>query len=230
MKRILTIVTGILFVLLGGSTGLQAQSPRLTITSLSGIPTQQGDTVTDTTRYALTAIVQNTGGGIYQGAIDILAQGNPLITDTLAGDSSTFLLTPGSAATINNPDLQFRPTFYDDGDNIIVVWPAARGAFVPADTITLFLFYLRLSQSAPETRIEPIRIRPNPAVDHFLLETGELKILEYVRIYDTRGALVLDLQRPEGNLISIGELPKGLYLIAFGRRDGTRLSARLIKE
>ena len=46
---------------------------------------------------------------------------------------------------------------------------------VPADSITLQLYYLRLTQTAPETRLEPIRIRPNPATDHILLETGEIK-------------------------------------------------------
>ena len=230
MKRLLTSAIYVLIVGLTNFTTLYAQAPRLTITSITGIPTQQGDTITDTTRYTFSAVVQNTGGGAFQGAIDILAIANPQLVDTLAGDSANFILTPGSAATLSNPNLQFRPTYYDGGDNIIVVWPAARGMVVPADSITLQLYYLRLTQSAPETRLEPIRIRPNPATDHILLETGEIKSLEWVRIYDTRGAMVRSIPRPESSLIQLGDLPAGLYLLEITQSNGARLSTRLIKE
>ena len=63
MKRLLTSAIYVLIVGLTNFTTLYAQAPRLTITSITGIPTQQGDTIiTDTTRYTFSAVVQNTGG------------------------------------------------------------------------------------------------------------------------------------------------------------------------
>ena len=59
--------------------------------------------------------------------------------------------------------------YYDGATTSLSFGPATRGMVVPADSITLQLYYLQLTQTAPETRLEPIRIRPNPATDHILL-------------------------------------------------------------
>jgi len=203
---------------------------RLAITDLTNFPIASQDTAYDIQSYdSILITIKNVGNQPVIDGYDVLLHGNPGLTDTIYTDtSSTIFLGPGDSLTVRPASYQFDITHYDDGDNIVVVWPAARTTGVSVDTLTIHVYFVRLSGiDEPASRI--IRAFPNPSRQYIQLETGPENDLRYVRIIDFKGEIVYSNTSYKG-YIDLSLLNPGIYLVELGKKDGHSLFAKIIKE
>ncbi|HNP48167.1 MAG TPA: T9SS type A sorting domain-containing protein [Bacteroidia bacterium] len=203
----------------------------LTITQLNGFPIANGDTAYDSRTYdSVQVMIRNIGNQAITDQYDVLIRGNTGITDTLYSDtSSAQLLNPGDSLQLNPSPYLFDIVHYDDGDNIVVVWPVARTTpNIQVDTMSFHVYFVRLS-GIHETPESALTVYPNPASDYLRLEFPEKNRLRYVRIFNSYGQLVLH-SKVDSNLIPISDLSKGVYLIELTGSDGKAYFAKIIKN
>lgn len=197
MKRIL------LFLLLG--LPFVGQGQHLRIDSIAGFPS---DTASEALSYPLQITVSNLDSVDFQDTLDILIRSDTtLATDTLASDTVTIL--GFSSITMNNPNYVFSPTHFDDGDNIVVVWPQARNTSPSIDSSVYMVYFVSLAAGIPTVPYENL-FYPNPAVRY--LNLGDRMLFGQVRIFDMSGRLVSKLEVNQG-LIFIDDLQPGMYLV-----------------
>ncbi|HRH65508.1 MAG TPA: T9SS type A sorting domain-containing protein [Bacteroidia bacterium] len=203
---------------------------RLTITGLANYPVAGQDTAYDIQSYdSILISISNTGNQVVAGGVDVLLQGNPGVTDTLFTDTAaTTQLSPGDTVTVRPTSYQFDLTHYDDGDNIVVVWPAARTTGVLQDTLTIHVYFVRLS-GIDEPYVRTLVAYPNPVVQYIRLETGPENVVKYVRILDSKGVLIYHSTAYQG-FLDVTNLSPGLYIVELGQKNGKSLFARIIKE
>ncbi|MBK7849923.1 MAG: T9SS type A sorting domain-containing protein [Bacteroidetes bacterium] len=220
----------LIFAFFGLGLQLSFGQARLSITSLANFPVASQDTAYDIQSYdSVTINISNTGNQTFTGAFDVLVQGNPGVTDTIYSDSSaTLQIFPGDSVIARPLPYQFDLTHYDDGDNIVVVWPAARTAGVQSDTLTVHVYFVRLS-GIEEPGTQSILAYPNPAVQFIRLESSPDNDVKYVRIIDLKGA-VLYYSTVFKSYLDVSQLSPGNYLIELGRKNGKSRFAKIIKE
>ena len=103
-----------------------------------------------------------------------------------------------------------------ESDNTVLAVTHGRGMFTTEWEVSG-------SSSIDNIRIsENIDVYPNPTEGEFTIEM-ELKSKAVLKIYDTRGRLVLDEEFPAGNTLrsyNISDEPKGMYLIQLTTKSG----------
>jgi len=197
MKRIL------LFLLLG--LPFVGQGQYLRISSIAGFPT---DTAYEASSYSLQILVENIDSVDFQDTLDILLKSDTtLVTDTLASDTVTIL--GGSSVMLFNANYVFSAVHFDDGDNIVVVWPQARQSAPPIDSSVYMIHYVSLTAGIPTPPFENL-FYPNPAIRY--LNVSDKMYSGQVRIFDMSGRLVSRLEAKQG-LIFIEDLQPGIYLV-----------------
>ncbi len=212
------------FILLAPGAFSQA---RLTITALDNFPGISPDTAFSGTPYNNILItIKNTGNLLFQGEVDVLLSAGPGITDTLYLDSiSGTLLAPGDSVIRNPPSYLFNSVHYDDGDNIVVVWPQARSGGALIDTLLFHVYYVNLL-SIEETESRQILIHPNPGSDFIRLGIPEINKVEYVRIFDAEGRVFFESYSAE-EMIRVKNWPAGLYFLEVSGKN-IHYSGRLL--
>lgn len=219
-----------IFAFISVSIQLSFGQARLSITNLANFPIAGVDTAYDIQTYdSITITLSNTGNQAVTGGYDVMLLGNPGVIDTLFTDTSaTLQIFPGDSIIARPLPYQFDLTHFDDGDNIVVVWPAARAAGVQADTLTIGVYFVRLSGiDEPERRT--ILAYPNPAIQFIKLESSPDNDVKYVRIIDSKGALVY-YSTEFKSYIDVSHLYSGIYLIEIGQKDGKSRFAKIIRE
>ena len=214
----------------GLSIQLSFGQARLSITNLANFPVVGQDTAYDSQSYdSVTISLTNVGNQGVTGAYDILLQGNPGVTDTIYTDTSTTnQILPGDSVIARPLPYQFDLTHYDDGDNIVVVWPVARMAGVQVDTLTVHVYFVRLS-GIDEAETKSILVYPNPAIQFIKLESSPDNDVKYVRIIDLKGAVVY-YSTVYKSYLDVSQLSPGNYTIELGRKNGKSRFAKIIKE
>ena len=120
----------------------------LRVSSLSRFPVAPTDTAYESLSYdSIQVLVENIGNTILNADNIILyILGNPASGPDILYDDTNAVYTAqaGSVTPINSFTYNFRPTHFDDGDNIVVVWPAARYTPHTSDSLTFHVYFVSL--------------------------------------------------------------------------------------
>ncbi|MBP6335049.1 MAG: T9SS type A sorting domain-containing protein [Bacteroidia bacterium] len=201
---------------------------RLRITAIDNFPGQfAADSAFAGTPYdSILITIKNTGTLAFQGEVDVFLTAGPGVLDTLFLDSIGGTLLAPSDSVIRRPaPYFFNSVHFDDGDNIVVVWPQARTGGIPSDTTIFHVYFISL-QSIAEFDQKQISVSPNPGTDFIRLDLAEINQLEQVRIIDSSGRIFFQ-SKDHAELISIRNWPAGIYFIeVLGNQS--RYSGRLI--
>jgi len=109
--------------------------------------------------------------------IDVFLRADSNLQDTIQNPISILIFAPVQDSiiqgdTINklipSPGYHFDPLYFDDGDNIVVIWPAWRTTPGHSDTLTTHIFFERII-GIDELSQLPVKIYPNPASEYLLL-------------------------------------------------------------
>jgi hypothetical protein len=224
MKKILYF----LFLLFSSHT-LIAQS-HLRVDSISGIPAQ-GDSTFEYNPYTINLIIQNLDTAQITDTIDVFIQRQDTAhpADILYSDTVPMTIAGGGSIQVQSNNYVFSPVNFDDGDNIVVVWPQARTTPVTIiDSSVFHIFYVSLVASTPSGAEKDFMLYPNPATRYLLLGKSDSR-LKQVRIYDISGREVYRSDTP-GNFIDIESWNPGTYLIEIEKVDGGKRVVKVQKN
>ncbi len=205
----------------------------LRISSLSRFPVAPTDTAYESQSYdSIQVQIENIGNTVLNvDNIILYIQGNPASgSDILYDDSSAYYsVQAGSVALINSFSYNFRPTHFDDGDNIVVVWPAARNTPYTSDSLTFHVYFVSLSGGIKHIENDPIIVSPNPVNDYIVLDLPPEMEAKQVRIIDHLGRIVFSLNEGQ-NYIPTDRWAPGMYLLQYTEKGGKQVTRRLIKN
>lgn len=217
------------FILFFACNLLLAQ-PHLRLASISG-PNFPGasDTAYQYISYVgITIQVQNLDTTFFNDTLDILIKGDTGTRDSIyVGFAQQ--IAPGDSATITANPFVFKPTNFDDGDNIVVIWPAARNVAVQTtDSLSFHIFYISNASFIDDVKKEPVKLYPNPATGFIYLGNEVNLKFRRVRIYEDSGRIVYEDSKMN-RFIAIDQWKCGQYLIDIEKQDGTHQILKLIK-
>ena len=204
----------------------------LRITSLSRFPVSPTDTAYENRSYdSIQVAIQNTSNFILNNDnIVIYIVGNPALgVDSLYSDTALYTITPGTSTSILVPPYNFHPTHYDDGDNIVVVWPAARTTPYTCDSLIFHVYFVSLLANIDHPENSSFAIAPNPISDYIVLELPDDSGLKQVRIIDSLGRIMFTLKDGR-NYIPTNEWSTGIYYLQYYDRTGKSISKKLVKS
>jgi hypothetical protein len=208
-------------ILITGTAGAQ----HLRISSISGIPLFPGDTVFEASQYSVSVIVVNDDSVAFDlsDTIDILITNNDSLftTDTIATYSDTTSLFPGDSVTISNSLYVFEAPHFDDGDNIVVVWPQARISGGTYDSLSFEIYYVSLGSGIDEQEVSGLIVYPNPSTDYLFLGNSHKFKIKQVRILDLSGKEIY-LDKTQNLVIPISNLKAGQYLLEVQNTGGRK--------
>jgi hypothetical protein len=203
-------------------------SAQLMVTNISGIPLWPTPVI-DTSSYIVSVDVFNAdSANPFVDFIDIMFSANGHVPPaTLVPAVGMDSILPLGTVTKSNQQFQLSPVNFDDGDNIVVIWPAAQTHPGIGDSTTIHIFFL--STGVDEINPLPVSIYPNPATEYLYLGgLNEFK-LKRVRILDAIGKEVYS-GIPVSELISIKNLTAGSYVIAIESTDGRQRMIQFVKK
>jgi hypothetical protein len=224
MKKFASLI----FLLIAGFS-LHAQL-HLQITNITGFP---ADTSYEAGLYnvQLTLLNPDTTDFIDSLGLDILLQANANSIDTLYADSAMTPDTLFAQATknLNRNNYQFLPSHFDDGDNIVVVWPVARMTGQSGDSTSFHIYFISVNASVPKIEKQTITLYPNPVSEYISLGIPEGIPIKQVRILDVLGKEIYLSNLPE-KLIPTDNLAGGIYFFEIIKADGTSTIFKILKQ
>lgn len=192
-------------------TGFSQGTATLHVFAMPGFPDLPADTVYEQNSYTFTIDVANNTNSMVQG-LDIKVRVDNMI-DTLISSPATTMQSNDTTSIIV-AGYNFTQPLFKVGNNIVVVWPVVNGATLPVDSfITIVHFVPLTSLNNPESEAPGIRLHPVPAHSILKLETQDNKMVEYVRIFDVKGRLVVEENYPANSKLDVSGLPSGLYIL-----------------
>lgn len=199
----------------------------LFVSAMPGFPALPQDTAYEQATYGFDIIVKNntntqiTSGIAINMRVDssVVTIGSVLQPNLLAGDS----------LIINIPVYNFTQPFFKAGNNIVVVWPVLSPAqSVMVDSLIKDVFFVPLNSLENNTLTKnEIAIFPVPATTFLQIYSPVTKV-EYVRIYNTYGQIILDKSRVFNSTLDIRFLEPGVYFLEAWS-DGKRSAIRFVK-
>jgi hypothetical protein len=218
--RILLLITAFFFT--------SRASGQLSIVAITGyIDSTFNDTATDATGYGGLYYIVNTDTTTIVDTIDVFLRANSHSVYNLSNSTTYDSLAPGDTV-VKNLTVQFDPIHFDDGDNIVVIWPAARNSPPPYDTMTTHIYYDQ-SIGVNELSQLPVTVYPNPASEYLVLGGLNGIKLKRVRILDSCGKEYYS-GIPFAGMIPIGRLAKGNYIVHVEGMDGRVRTVQVIKD
>ena len=195
----------------------------LRISHISGIPVTgiPNNTVYEVNTYdSITVTIVNDDTLSFSDSISIYIKSDSIqFIDTLVNATSVNIAR-GDSITLHRSGFVFSHLYFDEGDNIVVVWPAARITPIVSASVTFNIFFISLLASSPETPNEEIILFPNPVSKYLSIDGLNSIEIKQVRIYDLSGKEIYthsSIQR----LIPIENLSPGIYLLNIEKRDGS---------
>ena len=220
-------------ILMVGSLISVSAQVHLRISSLSRFPVSPLDTAYESSTYdSVLVTVENIGSALLNNDnITINILGNPANgIDILYEDTNAlYSIQLGTAVTILTSGYVFHPTHFDDGDNIVVVWPAARLTPHISDSLTFHVYFVSLLAQIQKSDRDPIFIGPNPINDYIILDLPDKNMFKQVRILNLLGSTIYTLSQGQ-NYISASGWASGLYFIELTDNNGQKITKRLIKN
>lgn len=211
-----------LLLLIFCGSSLFAQ-PHLRISNISGIPVTgiPNNIVYEVNTYdSINVTIVNDDTTSFSDSLSILIKsGSIQYTDTLVHESLVNIAS-GDSITLLRSGYIFSPIYFEDGDNIVVVWPAARHLPIQTDSLSFTLFFVSLVANVSNISNEPLILFPNPASKYIYFRGIEEIAIKQVRIYDISGKMIYSnssIQR----YMSIEKWKSGLYFINLEKDDGS---------
>ncbi|MBL7888132.1 MAG: T9SS type A sorting domain-containing protein [Bacteroidia bacterium] len=196
------------------------------------IPVNLVDTVTAGSSHSHTVYVKNTGNTVFNDSITIYTA----VDDSLLGFSivdvynsnSIISLNPGdSAAFALTAVYNLSPTGYKTGVDIIVVWPYATNATI-TDSLTYSVYIIDPNGINELNIYTSLKVFPNPAKDHVLIDAIENKKIKSIRLIDTKGcSLNIELN---GSIINVENLSEGIYILDIELENNQHRYGKFIKQ
>lgn len=223
----------LLIFFIAGTILTASAQVHLRISSLSRFPVSPLDTVYELNTYDSIQIqVQNIGNVVLNAdniSVYILGGTPASGPDTLYEDSTLYTLQNGSVANLSVSGFVFKPTHFEDGDNIVVVWPVARLTPHTSDSLTFHIYYISLLAGIVDPEKDLVVISPNPANDYIALEIPPDLGVQQVRIIDLLGRPVISL-KAGFNYIPTSDWNAGIYLLQYIDSFGRQVTKRIIKN
>ena len=217
MKKLFYLLFLIFFV-----NPLFAQT-HLRISNISGIPVTgiPNNTVYEVNTYdSIEVTIVNDDSLLVSDSITIyIKSGSIQFADTLINETSINIAS-GDSVTLHRSGFVFSRVYFDEGDNIVVVWPAARITHIVSDSVTFNIFFISLLASSPEFPKEEIILFPNPVSKYLSIEGLTPLEIKRVRIYDLLGKEIYNHSSIQ-QLIPIENLAPGMYLLNIEIKDGS---------
>lgn len=216
-----TLLIGSLFILLG--IGAKAQAALgFANTSTPGL----SDTVLMGSIVTYGVNVQNTGTQPFSGDFTVFIA---------IYDSSLFLQNPFDSVVVTTNSLMagdtsgvtithdISPAKFMDGNNTVVIWPAAPG-YQTTDSIIRNIFVITF-QDSDEFTVNQLNIYPNPASDYLIIQ-GKYEV-ENVRILDMNGRILLTTRK---TILDLSPFPDGTYLLELETKEEKFLRKKIILQ
>ncbi len=190
------------------------------------------DTVFSGSSHSHTVYVKNTGNTIFNDSLEIYTS----VYDSLLGynivdvynSNSTVLINPGdSVAFALTAVYNLSPTGYKTGVDIIVVWPYATNATI-TDSLTYSVYIIDPNGINELNIYTSLKVFPNPAKDHVLIDAIENKKIKSIRLIDSKGSsLNIDLN---GSIINVENLSEGIYILDIELENNQHRYGKFIKQ
>jgi hypothetical protein len=208
---------------------VQAQ-PHLSISSLTGQPFNPGDSAYEVNSYdSIRIVVVNQDSFSLTDNIQILLQSDSMPLDTLYTDPAPSTILPYDSVVLIKNGYILLSSHFDDGDNIIVVWPRAMQTPVQSDSITMHVYFISINADVGKIKNEVMTIYPNPVNNYIAFRVPEGIMIKQVRISDSSGKLIYHNSSIQ-KFISTENWPAGMYFIEVEKSDGSVQKLRLIKN
>ena len=218
MKKLLYLL---LLIFCGSSLFAQTH---IRISHISGIPVNGLPTnpVYEVSTYdSIDVTIVNDDTLLFSDSISIyIKSGSIQFIDTLI-DAASVNIASGDSITLQRSGYVFSPVYFEDGDNIVVVWPSASSISIQADSVIFDLFFVSLLASSNNFSNETIILFPNPATKYISINGLDKIYIKQVRIYDLTGKVIYNHSSMQ-KLIPIEDLKPGIYLIKIELTDGSR--------
>ena len=215
------------------SSGYIFAQPHLRVDSISGIPLGPNDTAFEAASYNVQIYISNLDSADFMDTLDVFLQVSDTTfqRDTLFMDTVPVSIQAGNSNTLQRFNYQLRPVHFDDGDNIVVVWPQTRSvAPITTDSITFNVFFYSLVMDVGDNPVQKLlTLHPNPSKDFLMLGTAKNVIIQQVRILDLTGKEIIRNTKCD-TLIPTSGLSPGIYLVQVELNNGIRRTIRMVKE
>ncbi len=202
----------------------------LRLASVSGLPVSPTDSIIENTVYNISIQVVNEDSVTFSDTIDVFLKSdttNPI--DTLVYGSVITTIQPLDSAILQTVNYTAKTVHYDDGDNIVVVWPQARSLGGVSDSLSFHVYFIPLNAGFDNPSENPIILYPNPFNSYIGLKMDRKMNLKRVRIFNDLGQICLDQDSP-GNLIPVSFLLPGIYWLEVIGANDSRQIYKVIKE
>ncbi len=208
--------------------GISQGTTTLHVIDMPGFPDLPQDTVYEQNTYAFNIVIANNTNMMVAGGLSVEIKVDS-ITTTLISSPAT-QIQAGDTTTLIVPVYNFTQPQFKVGNNIVVVWPAVNGSLIPVDSFITNVFFIPLSSLGTHDPASPqLLLYPVPASGQLHFETSSGNTVEYVRIFDMSGHLVVDSIMPENRNIDISGLEKGLYIIE-AVMDGRIIRKKFLRD
>ncbi len=217
MKKLFYLL---LLIICGSSLFAQTH---LKISNISGIPVTgiPNNIVYEANSYdSIYVTVVNDDTTSFSDSLSIfIKSGSIQFTDTLVHQSPVNIAS-GDSISLFRSGYIFSPVYFEDGDNIVVVWPAARQTPIQTDSLSFTLFFVSLVANVSNIQDEPLILFPNPATKYIYFRGIEEIAIKQVRIYDIYGKIIYSNSSFQ-RYMSIEKWKPGLYFINLEKEDGS---------
>jgi hypothetical protein len=126
--------------------------------------------------------------------------------------------------TLDTVHINVNPSYFVDGNNTVVIWPAASGTYTN-DSLVFTFTYNNVNEV--ENRDINIKLGPNPATESLYLGDPE-NMVKQVRIRTVDGKLLRKL--PTNEFIFVGNLHEGIYLVEIETIQGLHTRKLIIQH
>jgi hypothetical protein len=208
----------VFFLLLSSPT---VYSQHLSITGISGnLPLHDTAYEAVAVYDSINISIINNDSVAFFDTLDVFIRANLRPASYLYQGQSPDSIGPFNTITVLPPGYHFDPQYFDEGDNIVVIWPAARNIPYTTDSLIDSIYFQSINL-VPELNQFDITVFPNPSTDYIYLDGIDKIKTGQVRIYDILGKEYYD--QPEiGRYVSIRHLPSGIYYLDIEKTDGSR--------
>ena len=218
--RILSLICAAASCMLLSATGTLRAQNALIVQELVNFPDLPADTAYEGQSYNFDVVLYNGTNSVVSGNLFLYMDVDSILI-TLGSPAQPVNIQPQDTMVIPVVGFNFTQPQFKIGNNIVVVWPlVASGIFYPVDSLITDVFFVPLNSTGiPAVQPPGFALYPNPARDQISWKSQQGEVPGRVRIFDTQGKIVADVENPQS--VTLSHLPTGLYFIELRFREAT---------
>lgn len=204
----------ILFVMIAGFAGAQAQLSVISFTLSSDTVTSSSTSVTlNSIVVSNSSFLTPFNDSLYLGLGVVDTSSTVQLMDTTYVGVQSILVA--DSITIGSTVFSVSPVLFKEGNNTVVIWPYSNGG-VTKDSLFFNMTFLGVNELTNNNL--PVILGPNPASESFYLADPE-NLVKRVRIRSYEGKLIRNTS--SNTMIWINDLVDGMYIIELETKSGT---------